>query len=166
MLADPKTAAKPSPDAGRRHRGPVEVRLRFPSDPMAVRSALRSVLSGLSYLELSQDCCGNLELVLAEAMNNVVEHAHGGRLDGLIEVRVARAEDDGGAVVCELIDDGAPLPEGGPPEGSWPEIPPDVADLPEGGFGWMLIRELAHDLDYGRYGGRNRLRFRLDIAEG
>ena len=166
MLADPP-AAKRDPDVeARRHRGPIEVRLRFPSDPLAVRSALRSVLSGLSYLELSQDACGNLELVLAEAMNNVVEHAHGGRLDGLIEVRVAHAEADGSAVVCELIDDGVPLPPSGPPQGTWPEIPDDVADLPEGGFGWMLIRELVHDLDYGRFGDRNRLRFRLDVAGG
>ena len=164
MLADLPDSAK---SAARRARGPIEVHLRFPSDPMAVRSALGSVISGLAYLELSEDACGNLELVLAEAMNNVVEHAHGGRLDGIIEVRVATNEDvpGGSTVICELIDDGMPMPDGGPPELAPTEIPAVVDELPEGGFGWMLIRELARDLDYARCEGRNRLRFRLDVAD-
>ena len=144
--------------------GTIEVRITFPSDPLAVRSALGSVLHGLSYLAMPEDARGTLELVLAEALNNVVEHAHGGRGDGAIEMRVshdaARAAD---TLSCELIDDGAPMPGGSPPPTSV-EIALDAADLPEGGFGWFLIRELARDVDYARCGERNRLRFRLDMG--
>ena len=159
MLAD---ADAPAEAPARRPRGMVEVRMTFPSDPLAVRSALSGVLQGLSYLALSPDLRGTLELVLAEALNNVVEHAHGGRGDGAIEVRVAHEAAGGVPVlVCELIDDGAPMPGDGLPMP--PDLGAEIADLPEGGFGWMLIRELARDVDYARCGERNRLRFRLDI---
>ena len=157
MLADaeaPATARTP------RARGRVEVRMIFPSDPLAVRSALSGVLQGLSYLDLSADLRGTLELVLAEALNNVVEHAHGGRGDGAIEVRVSHDATRGApTLLCELIDDGLPMPGDGLPS---PPMP-DAADLPEGGFGWLLIRELARDVDYARLGERNRLRFCLDV---
>ena len=151
-------------EASQAPRG-VEIRIRFPSDPLAVRSALGGVLQGLTYVELSTEVRGTLELVLAEALNNVVEHAHGGRMDGVIEVRVAHDGSEKAPVLtCELIDDGAPMPEGEAPMPCSLEIEADAALLPEGGFGWLLIRELARDVDYERMGGRNRLRFQLDIA--
>ena len=37
-------------------------------------------------------------------------------------------------------------------------------DLPEGGFGWFLIRELTHDLTYRRDGSRNHLSFRMVLG--
>ena len=160
MLADALASAT-APD--RPARGTVEVRMIFPSDPLAVRSALGGVLQGLSYLGLSPDLKGTLELVLAEALNNVVEHAHAGRGDGAIEVRVAHDALEGAPIlVCELIDDGAPMPGDGLP--TPPDLGTEIADLPEGGFGWMLIRELARDVNYARCGERNRLRFHLDCA--
>lgn len=150
-------------EAGLGHHG-VEVRIRFPSDPLAVRSALGGVLQGLTYVELPAEVRGTLELVLAEALNNVVEHAHGGRRDGAVEVRVAHDGSERAPVLtCELIDDGDPMPDGEAPTPCSLEIEADAALLPEGGFGWLLIRELARDVDYERMGNRNRLRFQLDV---
>ncbi|WP_280514091.1 hypothetical protein [Allosediminivita pacifica] len=40
---------------------------------------------------------------------------------------------------------------------------PDPAGLPEGGFGWFLIHELARELAYRHDGGMNRLTFRLPL---
>lgn len=152
--------ATPAPPRAARAPGVrLEVRILFPSDPLAVRSALATVLKGLSYLELSEDVFGTLELVLAEAMNNVVEHAHGDSGGGAIEVAVSH---QGGALTCELIDDGIPMPDGDPPAPEGVVLPDEIDDMPEGGFGWLLIRELACDLDYARSEGRNRLTFRLD----
>jgi serine/threonine-protein kinase RsbW len=37
----------------------------------------------------------------------------------------------------------------------------DLADLPEGGFGWYLIRSLTEELSYRRSNGINRLSFQL-----
>ena len=36
-------------------------------------------------------------------------------------------------------------------------------DLPEGGFGWGMIRDLTDDLSYRRDGARNELRFTVDL---
>ena len=40
-----------------------------------------------------------------------------------------------------------------------------VEDLPEGGFGWHVIRTLSKDLHYRRENGRNQLSFRLDTTQ-
>ena len=39
----------------------------------------------------------------------------------------------------------------------------DVADLPEGGFGWYLIRTLTQELTYLRDGERNLLSMCIDV---
>ena len=54
-----------------------------------------------------------------------------------------------------------PSPGGEPPAGQ----APDPDDLPEGGFGWHLIRSLSKDLEYHREGDRNFLTFRLDMRQ-
>ena len=35
--------------------------------------------------------------------------------------------------------------------------------LPEGGFGWALIRDMTRDLTYRRQGRMNRLSFVIDL---
>ena len=144
-----------------RRNGRLELRMIFPSDLIAVRTALGSALSGLRYLELNEEDSGTVELVLAEAMNNVVEHAYAGT-SGVIELRVANCTD---GLFCEVLDDGAGME--GLPSGDDPSDgpPAPVEDMPEGGFGWFLIRSLARDLSYAREHGRNRLSFRIDLAD-
>lgn len=142
------------------HEKHSELRLFFQSDPLAVRRALESILSGLDHLNLSQDDCSTVELVLAEVMNNIVEHAYAGDRSGIIELRITN---DGRGLACMVIDDGLPMPDGNPPMGKEHDLNCPREDLPEGGFGWALIRELAQDLGYEREEGRNRLTFRLDV---
>jgi len=43
------------------------------------------------------------------------------------------------------------------------EIDVAIADLPEGGFGWGLIRALSSGLSYRRMSERNRLAFRIPL---
>lgn len=139
--------------------GRLELRLIFPSDPIAVRTALSSTMSGLDYLRLKDEDRSTVELVLAEAMNNVVEHAYADA-PGLVELRIAN-EPDG--LFCEVLDDGAPMPAGSPPPGLLGEDTDILDDLPEGGFGWFLIRELTVDLAYTHSDGRNQLSFRVAL---
>jgi serine/threonine-protein kinase RsbW len=40
----------------------------------------------------------------------------------------------------------------------------DLMDLPEGGFGWFLIKDLAKDVVYARVEGENRLQLRVAVA--
>jgi serine/threonine-protein kinase RsbW len=138
---------------------PRTIRLVFDSNPLAVRSALRKLFDGQPLRRLSEDDRGTAEIVLSEALNNIVEHAyaaHQGQIQ--VNVRVVR-----GALICTVIDQGLPMPGESLPEGCLPEVR-GGEELPEGGFGWHLIRALSSDLAYRRVNGRNELRFRLATA--
>ncbi|WOI56355.1 ATP-binding protein [Palleronia sp. LCG004] len=135
-----------------------ELRVIFPSNPMAVRDALRSTLGGLQHLRLSEDECSTVELVLAEVMNNICEHAYPDDAAGMIELHVTHDPD---GLFCVALDDGLAMPDCAMP---YPDPPPPIEDAAEGGFGWFLIRELSHDLAYLRVGERNRLSFRIDVG--
>lgn len=140
--------------------------LRLHSTPMSVRAALMQVREALQSAAVPGSDLGRLELVLAEAMNNIVEHAYLDSPDGRIVVRLTRDPD---ALSCEIIDTGTAMPDDALPQGDHPMLP-SIDDLPEGGFGWFMIRELAETLRYNRRSGRNCLYFRLaltrpDLAE-
>jgi serine/threonine-protein kinase RsbW len=132
------------------------VRLRFRSDPMAVREALQALFGARELDGVGADDRGTAEIVLAEALNNVVEHAYS-RHRGEIEVTVRVAA---GSLLCTISDHGLAMPGEAAPAGRLPEALNDT-DLPEGGFGWHMIRALSCDLAYRRVDGRNELTFRL-----
>lgn len=129
------------------------------SDPLAVRDALRRLLGAPPLADLADDARGSAEIVLAEVLNNVVEHAYACS-HGTIEVWV-RPSPSG--ITCRVSDRGLPLPGNRLPAGTLRCLAGD--DLPEGGFGWHMIRALACDLDYRRIDGVNHLSFRLRGAE-
>lgn len=134
---------------------------RFEATPEAVRVALGDLCDALSPLSLSTDETATIELVLAEVLNNIVEHAYRGLAEGPIEIAVTALED--GLAVC-LSDWGIPMPGGHLPDGAFPDPCASPAGAAEGGYGWFLIRTLTRDLAYSRLGGRNVLGFRLDIV--
>jgi serine/threonine-protein kinase RsbW len=132
---------------------PDATRLLIPSDPIAVRHGLKSLFESLLLQKLDEDNRGKAEIVLAEALNNIVEHAYA---DGTGEIELTIRLNRQG-LVCRIVDHGVAMPNGALPSGNLtsPE------DLPEGGFGWHLIRLLAEDLRYARVAGQNELTFRL-----
>lgn len=135
---------------------PVEgLRLRIPADGAAVRAALGALFDTLMLRALPEATRGTAELVLAEALNNIVEHACAPE-GGEIELTLSLAD---GALTCQIVDRGRPMPGGALPVGHLPPL--DPADLPEGGFGWYLIRSLSEELRYERDQGNNRLTFRV-----
>jgi serine/threonine-protein kinase RsbW len=99
-----------------------------------------------------------LHITLAEVLNNIVEHAYSGLPPGVICVDLRLLAD---GLHCRVEDQGHPMPESGLPRGDLPAVDVGVPDLPEGGFGWRIIRSLATDLTHVRTGGTNRLAFRL-----
>lgn len=129
--------------------------------PSDVRRALGQIVVALSSHGLSTEDCEKAEVVLAEIMNNVVEHSCFGQGSGLfsVEIEILAA---GLNVLVE--DDGAPMPDLRLPIGHPQNLAVDLHDLPEGGFGWFMIRELAEDLHYEHRKGRNRLTFRLETS--
>lgn len=96
-----------------------------------------------------------LRLVLAEALNNIVEHAYAGATGKPIFADVAFS--DGGYEVL-LIDEGKPMPGGTVPDGNNVFEIDDIENLPEGGFGWMLINNEMDNVHYERRDGCNVLR--------
>lgn len=136
-----------------------EMRLMFAAEPYAVRATLEGLMGFLRPRGLDEDSQGRVEIVLAEVLNNVCEHAFA-RVPGRVELRL-RAEGEHLAFV--VIDDGEPMPGR-----RLPVAPTDPARfvelMPEGGFGWFLIRSEAEALSYRRDRGRNRLSFRLRVA--
>jgi serine/threonine-protein kinase RsbW len=98
----------------------------------------------------------NLWIVVAEALNNIAEHAYPANGLGAVALRL---ELTGSVLRVTLVDWGVALPFGRVLAGAVP----DPADLNEGGYGWLLIRALVRDIGYVREGGQNRLQMILDI---
>ncbi|MBU2957327.1 ATP-binding protein [Paracoccus sp. 1_MG-2023] len=128
------------------------------ASPELVRDTLQDIRSRFRE-DVDEDALGRLELVLAEVMNNVAEHAPSvviGRLP-VIHLCVVRHV---GGLACALTDDGSSLPA----ECLAPRNLPLATDMPEGGFGWYLIQDLTQALCYYREGGRNYLAFSVPFA--
>lgn len=136
---------------------------QFVADPLSVRHALRAAMARF-LRQMTETEAGTLELILAEVLNNIVEHGYDNSGEGSITLSIVR---DRRGMNCAVSDDGAALPlecllhgRAGGAEG---HVRPDPGDLPEGGFGWFLIRDLAEDLGYRRENGHNLLAFRLPL---
>ncbi|MBS0125133.1 ATP-binding protein [Thetidibacter halocola] len=103
---------------------------------------------------------GAWELVIAEALNNIVEHAYAGRDDGMIRVDLRWSDTQ---MQADLVDDGTPMPGGTPPGDTDTLDRIRTETLPEGGFGWGLIHTLVSHLDYRREGGCNHLSLTIPL---
>lgn len=137
---------------------PDRVHLVLPATALGVRQALCDLMACALVRDCSRDDMGTAQLVVAEALNNVVEHAYA-CYAGMIEVDIRRRRDQ---LLVHIADRGLPMPDATPPLGTPPELGA-FDDLPEGGFGWFLIRNLVEDLAYRREGDRNLLSFRVKL---
>ncbi|MEM9140446.1 MAG: ATP-binding protein [Pseudomonadota bacterium] len=106
------------------------------------------------------DATDMLRLCLAEALNNIVEHAYGGAEGKPIYADV-HLKDSSYEVL--LIDEGKPMPDGQVPTGEVDFDETDLSALPEGGFGWMLIRNEMDVIEYERRDGCNVLKLGKDL---
>jgi len=151
---------QPAPDPA---PGAQDLHLTFPADPFAVREALARMLALPPLCTLGPDGRGTAEIVLAEVLNNIAEHAYVDRV-GPVAVTIAAGAQ---GVSCLLVDEGRAMPDNRLPAGRLPasRLPDgqtvELVDLPEGGFGWHLIRSLTRNLTYARVDGQNRVSFLL-----
>ena len=135
--------------------------LCFAGEPFSVRDALGQVANWLKERNVCEETCGMIELVLAEVLNNISEHAYRGDHAGPVELSLKCCSSD--VCLC-LRDQGCAMPGGALPAGIAPNVDAPIKDLPEGGFGWFLINSLAHDLNYCREAGRNCLSFKMALG--
>ncbi len=144
--------------APNQHSRPDNLHVAFTATPLAVRESLAQMLALPPLCLLTDEARGTAELVLAEVLNNVAEHAYA---DTAGQVTVSLGPTDRG-LHCRIVDQGRAMPNGALPDGRLPggaDMP--LEDLPEGGFGWHLIRSLTTDLNYSRVDGCNDLQFTL-----
>ena len=162
-------AGRPKPAAPRRRgdgaasgsrrqrpRG-ASIRIAFRSDPETVHRAVVRLRRWIEAAGAPAGPAADAELVLAEVLNNVAEHAYPDR-PGPVAVALHMV---GGFLICRVRDRGRPLPDGALPGAALPPRDGPRADLPEGGFGWYLIRTLAFGVRYRRHGGESTLRLVL-----
>lgn len=102
---------------------------------------------------VAQDPIDELELVLAEALNNVVEHAYLYAEDGEIDILVRLRQDQ---LQVTIMDKGCKF-DGPPPLKEMDVESMDFEELPEGGFGWNLIRTLTDNVEFEHKDQQNRL---------
>ncbi|MGI3169681.1 ATP-binding protein [Pseudooceanicola sp. C21-150M6] len=127
---------------------------------LAVRHALAEFIDRLRDATLEQEQLGTIELVLAEVLNNVVEHAYtdtGGHIGlhwSLGETGLLiRVEDSGRAMPGDILK---------MTRRSAQDLRAPV--ISEGGYGWFLIDRLARNIVYRREGDRNILTFRICLG--
>lgn len=135
--------------------------LKIDGTDKAVRQALQHLLVNFTKARLSQDDIEHAQIVLGEALNNIVEHAFVNRNDGQIGLKSFRSKK---TLKVIIMDDGAEMPNGIPPYDPQPEIKVDLDQLPEGGFGWHMIRTLTDRFEYKRDANRNILTVHIPIS--
>ena len=126
-----------------------------------MRRTIHEIEDEFSAAGIPSEDIGSISIVLAEALNNVVEHAFD-TSDGQDITVVVRARRK--SLLFEIRDKGRPMPKGRAPVGNHPMSEFNQFDaLPEGGYGWFLIRELVQDLVYDRQSDENILFFRYRL---
>lgn len=140
----------------------VPFSITMPGTQDAVRSGLAQTMARLVPLGLAADETNTVELVLAEALNNIVEHALES-VDAETVIRINGNHSDAG-LDFTIVDHGSPMPDGAVPTARVPQVQVDVQNLPEGGFGWFMIHTLARNVEYVRVGSANRLSLRICVG--
>ena len=118
-----------------------------------VRVAIAAILREMQVADLD---CLHVQLAVAEAINNIVEHGYGESGDGRIDIAAVTEQDK---LRIEIMDDAPPLPlerlkhllREPLPE------PSDTAPLLSSGRGLPIMRSTMDSVSFGRCGERNQL---------
>ena len=123
------------------------------ADPISVREAIVEIMVRLKQeFPAQSEGVISTEIILAEVLNNIAEHGYEDSNLGDVVLSVLCTDD---MISIETRDHGVPMPGLNPPEKELEDIPMNVEDLPEGGFGWFFIRSLSSHMEYRRVGSQN-----------
>ena len=136
--------------------------LSFAATETEASDGIAQLSRGLAAHGLPAHKAGDVKIALAEAINNVVEHAYAGVAAADVQIDCSLCAKK---LVIQITDTGDPMPELRIPSGTPPSVDTALQDLPEGGFGWHLIHQLASDIQYERKSGGNLLCLRFDFDE-
>ena len=131
----------------------IRFQLRTSEDFDAVRIGLGRFMHSLETSNTPHDL-GEIELVLAEVLNNIAEH--GGRESLNHPISLKWHTSDG--LCINVIDAGRCIPTGTITNVQMPDLDAEIDHLPEGGFGWALVGILCSKVHAKRRGSFNTLR--------
>lgn len=137
---------------------PTFLRIAGRSGGLGVRDLLFRVRAAMEAEGIARQGCNRVETVLAEVLNNIAEHAYRGQADGPIALALGF---NGTALSIHVTDRGEGLAGARLPPGDGPHLDVPTEHLPEGGFGWRLIRNMTTGLTYIHKDGRNHLCFQV-----
>jgi len=140
----------------------MRINAQFEAEPAQITSGLSNLISDLRSVITDKDALGTIEIVLAEALNNITEHAYSDRGYGDIKAKLAVKPNH---LCVDIVDHGKPMPDLQLPLKKAANLNVETVDLPEGGFGWFMIHELTQDLSYAREANQNRLSFRIPLTD-
>jgi len=127
--------------------------LRTAEDFDAVRIGLGKFMRSLETSNIPYDQ-GEVELVLAEILNNIAEHGGLESLEHPISLKWHKAN----GLCINVIDSGRCIPSGTIKNADMPDLNTTVDDLPEGGFGWALVDVICDHVHARRRGSFNTIR--------
>lgn len=132
----------------------------FTATELDARTGVQDVVNRLREMGVPEARADEVQIALTEAVNNVVEHAYAGMDVGAVRIRCNL---DPEQLWISIGDAGVPFKDGQLPAGTRQDLNVSLEELPEGGFGWLLIRELATDVQYERNDAGNNLSLRFEI---
>lgn len=147
-----------APDAGSPDE---EVVFLLPATNEGVRAGVNNASRLIQEFGASPEDVEAIELALAEVLNNVVEHAYEGTIDGEMELRI---DNQSPHIFFRVLDTGRPMPGGRLPLGNSADTALEDFQQEEGGYGLFMIRQLARKLRYSREGHQNQLSFRITLG--
>ncbi len=131
--------------------------LHFTSDVARLEEVREFVREATNGLRPSETSLFELQLVVVEAVTNVIEHAYEGAAGKPLFLEI---ECEGRDILLTLRDRGRPFDLGSHPD---PDIARHVAGGNRGGLGVFLMRSLLADLALDREDGWNVLRMRFGL---
>lgn len=128
-------------------------RRSFTNSQEIVAGLLHDIGMWMEQINVENGIITNVQITLAEALNNIIEHGFDGSYRGTIELKISIYST---ATIVHLADNGV---EFIPPNNTHTPLQEndDFDALPEGGFGWFLIDEITSSYSFRRICNKNHL---------
>ncbi len=161
MTRSPVTESD-APDAATSDFGAKTLTFQIVAEASQISERLPDFLNSLMPKSRCTDVTrANCEIVLAEVLNNIAEHSFADAEPGVVQIRTEIGDDE---IYFVISDVGRAMPGLEVPKTTLPSKTVPVTELPEGGFGWFMIRKLARNIGYRREADRNILQFSMRLG--
>lgn len=121
-----------------------------PATPAFVRTASEFIVRTARHLGFEAASGPLFEVAIVEAVTNAVKHGSRGREDAVVVCEVERTDDGLRIRICDEGEGYTPPEAPAPPVGD----NPDIASLPESGYGVPIIRSVFQDVQTRRRDGK------------